>query len=187
MSEEEEEENILNNKVKKKIASEIIQKNTLSETNVIRAEICDQKLKLTILNILIIVFLILLMNRFIIQPMFFNHHTHNSLKFHNIIKKYFHKYTNSKNLFLFIIFLLIIFIFLSLNVIELQNIGIILLMTFVTSIAQEGKEYLLGAILSGITAYVFIRLKTYFSSKNTKLYECDDDIFTLIKSRFKYA
>jgi hypothetical protein len=182
----EEEENILNNNVKKKIASIIIKKNTISETNVIRAEICDHKLKLTLLNFLIIIFILILINRFLIQPIFFKHHTHNSLKFHHLIKKYFNKYTDSKNLFLFIIFLLIICIFLSLNVIELQNIGIILLMTFVTAIAQEGKEYLLGAILSGITAYVFIRLKTYFSSNNYKLYECDDDIITLIKRKFKW-
>ena len=181
-----EEENILNNKVKKKIASEIIKKNTISETNVIRAEICDQKLKLTILNILIIIFILLLTNQFIIQPFFFKEYTHNSLKFHKVIKKYFDKYTNPKNLLLFVIFILIILIFLSLNVIELQNIGIILLITFITAIAQEGKEFLLGAIFSGITAYIFIRLKTYFSSKNTKIYECDDDVITLIKRKFKY-
>jgi Na+/H+-translocating membrane pyrophosphatase len=88
------------------------------------------------------------------------------------------------NIFLFIIFCFIIIIFLTFNVIELQNIGIILLITFFTAIAQEGEEFLLGAVLSGITAYLFIRLKTYFSSKNHKLDKCGISNLEYVKHKW---
>ena len=74
--------------------------------------------------------------------------------------------------------------FLSFNLFELQNIGIILLMSFITAIAQEGEEFLLGAIISGITVYIFIILKAYYNSTDKKLNECSDDIPTIIKRKF---
>jgi len=89
------------------------------------------------------------------------------------------------NIFLFIIFCFIVAIFLTFNVIELQNIGIILIITFFTAIAQEGEEFLLGAVLSGITAYLFIRLKTYFSSSNHKLDECGVNNWEYLKHQWK--
>ena len=179
------EESIKNNdKLKKKIASKIISKDTQRQTNIIRAEICDHKLKLTLLNILIIVIFLIILHRFVIQPYFLGVKDDNILLFHKIIKKYYNKYTSPKNIFLFILFILIIIIFLSLNIAILQNIGIVLLITFVTAIAQEGEEFLLGALLSGISVYIFIRVKTYFDNKNYKLDKCGDNIFTIIKNKF---
>ena len=45
-----EESNNINDKLKKRIASKIINKTTQNQTNIIRAEICDHKLKLTLLK-----------------------------------------------------------------------------------------------------------------------------------------
>lgn len=178
------EENIVSNKKKIKIATNIINKNTQNQINIIKAEVCNHKLKLIILNILIIMILIIIIYRFIVEPYFFKKKSNDFISFHKILKKYYKKYTNSKNIYLFIIFILIICVFLSFNLFELQNIGIILLMSFITAIAQEGEEFLLGAIISGITVYVFIILKAYYNSKDKKLNECSDDIFTIIKRNF---
>ena len=179
-----EESNNINDKLKKIIASKIINKNTQYQANIIRAEICDHKLKLTLLNILIIIIILIMIHRFIIKPYFFDYKENNILLFHKIIKKYYNKYTSSKNIFLFILFVLIIIIFISLNIEILQNIGIVLLITFITAIAQEGEEFLLGALFSGISVYIFIRIKTYFVNNNYKLDKCGDNIFTIIKKKF---
>ena len=179
-----EEENILSNKNKTKIATNIINKNTQNQINIIKAEVCNHKLKLTILNILIIIIIIIITHRFIIEPYFFNKQSNNIISFHKILKKYYNKYTNSKNIYLFILFILIIIVFLSFNLFEFQNIGIILLMSFITAIAQEGEEFLLGAIISGITVYIFILLKAYYNSTDKKLNECSENIFTIIKRNF---
>ena len=179
-----EEENILSNKNKTKIATNIINKNTQNQINIIKAEVCNHKLKLTILNILIMIILIIITHRFIIEPYFFNKKSHDFISFRKILKKYYNKYTNSKNIYLFIVFILIIIVFLSFNLFELQNIGIILLMSFITAIAQEGEEFLLGAIISGITVYIFILLKAYYNSTDKKLNECSENIFTIIKRNF---
>ena len=179
-----EESNNINDKLKKRIASKIINKNTQNQTNIIRAEICDHKLKLTLLNILIIIIFLIMIHRFIIKPYFFDYKENNILLFHKIIKKYYNKYTSSKHIFLFILFILIIIIFISLNIEILQNIGIVLLITFITAIAQEGEEFLLGALFSGISVYIFIRIKTYFGNNNYKLDKCGDNIFTIIKKKF---
>ena len=180
-----EEEVNLKDTVKKKISKEIISKNTKEQTIVIKAEVCDHQLKLLILNILIFIVCILIIYRLFIQPYFFPPGQKNIYNFYKVLIKYYKKYTSIDNIFLFIIFCFIIVIFLSLNVIELQNIGIILIITFFTAIAQEGEEFLLGAILSGITAYLFIRLKTYFSSKNHKLDECGVNNWEYLKHRWK--
>ena len=172
------------NKVKKKISSNIIKKNTKDQISVIDAEICDHRLKLTVLNTLIIIILILTLYKLFIKPSFLHIKKNNTNKLYKAFKKYYSKYTNTDNIFLFIIFIFIIIIFLSFNVIELQNIGIILLITFITAIAQAGEDFLLGAIVSGITAYLFIRLKTYFNTKNHKLDECNIDTMTYIKHKF---
>jgi hypothetical protein len=179
-----EEENIISDKIKKKIASNIIDKNTENQINIIKAEVCSHKLKLTILNILIVIILIIIIYRFIIEPYILKIKSNDFISFRKILKKYYNKYTNSKNIYLFIVFILIICVFLSFNLFELQNIGIILLMSFITAIAQEGEEFLLGAIISGITVYIFIILKAYFNSKDKKLNECSDDIPTIIKRKF---
>jgi hypothetical protein len=178
------EENIISDKNKIKIATNIINKNAQNQINIIKAEVCNHKLKLTILNILIIIILIIIIYRFIIKPYFLKQQNNDFISFHKILKKYYNKYTNSKNIYLFLIFILIICVFLSFNLFELQNIGIILLMSFITAIAQEGEEFLLGAIISGITVYIFIILKAYFNSKDKKLNECSDDILTIIKRKF---
>ena len=123
------------------------------------------------------------MYRFIIEPYFFKKKSNDFISFRKILKKYYNKYTNSKNIYLFTLFILIICVFLSFNLFELQNIGIILLMSFITAIAQEGEEFLLGAIISGITVYIFIILKAYYNSSDKKLNECSDDIFTIIKRK----
>ena len=57
-------------------------------------------------------------------------------------------------------------------------------MSFITAIAQEGEEFLLGAIISGITVYILILIKTYYNSTDKKLNECSDDILTIIKRNF---
>lgn len=181
----EEEEIKFKNSEKKKISKNIISKNTKEQTNVIRAEVCDHRLKLLILNILIFIVCLLIIYRLFIQPYFFQSEQKNISRFHLVLIKYYKKYTNMDNIFLFIIFCFIIAIFLTFDVIELQNIGIILLITFFTAIAQEGEEFLLGAILSGITAYLFIRLKTYFSSKDHKLDECGLNNFAYLKYQWK--
>ena len=180
----EEEEVNLKDDVKKKISKEIISKNTKEQTIVIKAEVCDHRLKLLILNILIFIVCILIIYKLFIQPYFFPSERKSISRFHHVIIKYYKKYTSLDNIFLFIIFCFIIVIFLSLNVIELQNIGIILIITFFTAIAQEGEEFLLGAILSGITAYLFIRLKTYFSSKNHKLDKCGVNNWIYLKHKW---
>ena len=181
----EEEEVKLKISEKKKISKKIISKDTKQQTRVIRAEVCDHRLKLLILNILILIVCLLMIYRLFIQPYFFPSERKNITHFHKVLIKYYKKYTNMDNIFLFIIFCFIIIIFLSFNVIELQNIGIILLITFFTAIAQEGEEFLLGAILSGITAYLFIRLKTYFNSKNHKLDECGINNWEYFKHQWK--
>ena len=178
------EENNNNKKNKTKIASKIIIKTTHEQVNIIKAEVCNHKLKLIILNILIIIFLIIITYRFIIKSYFFKKKSHDFISFRKILKKYYNKYTSSKNIYLFIVFILIIIMFLSFNLFEFQNIGIILLMSFVTAIAQEGEEFLLGAVISGITVYIFIILKAYYNSPDKKLNECSDDIFTIIKRNF---
>ena len=178
------EENIISDKKKIKMATNIINKNAQNQINIIKAEVCNHKLKLIILNILIVIILIIITYRFIIEPYFFKKKSPDFISFRKILKKYYNKYTSSKNIYLFIVFILIIIVFLSFNLFELQNIGIILLMSFITAIAQEGEEFLLGAVISGITVYIFIILKAYYNSKDKKLNECSENIFTIIKRKF---
>ena len=186
MNKEQEEENKIDNK-KKKIASKIIKKDTDTQIDAFRAEVCNHKLKLTILNIFIFIIFGIIITRFIINPYCIKKKNiqKDVLSFHNVLIKNYYKYTNTDNILLLVLFIIIIIIFLSFNIIELQNIGIILLITFITAIAQEGGQFLTGALLSGITAYLFIRLKTYFNTKNHKLDQCNDDIITIIKNKFK--
>ena len=179
-----EEEEKLNDYEKKKISKNIISKNTKEQTIVIKAEVCDHRLKLLILNILIIIACSLIIYKLFIEPYFYQSKRKNISKFYHVLIKYHKKYTSIQNIFLFIIFCFIIFIFLTFNVIELQNIGIILLITFFTAIAQEGEEFLLGALLSGISAYIFIRVKTYFSSKNHNFDKCGINHFKYIKYKW---
>ena len=179
------EEEEVTNEVKKKISKKIISKNTKEQTIVIKAEVCDHRLKILILNILIIIVCILIIYKLFIKPYFFHSKQKNISHFHQVLIKYYNKYTSMDNIFLFIIFCFIVAIFLTFNVIELQNIGIILIITFFTAIAQEGEEFLLGAVLSGITAYLFIRLKTYFSSSNHKLDECGVNNWEYLKHQWK--
>ena len=61
----EEEEVNLKDAVKKKISKEIISKNTKEQTIVIKAEVCDHRLKLLILNILIFIVCILIIYKLI--------------------------------------------------------------------------------------------------------------------------
>ena len=178
------EEEKLNDYEKKKISKDIISKNTKEQTIVIKAEVCDHRLKLLILNTLIIVACSLIIYKLFIEAYFFPSKKKNMSKFYYVLIKYYKKYTNKQNLFLFIIFCFIIIIFLTFNVIELQNIGIILLITFFTAIAQEGEDFLLGALLSGISAYIFIRVKTYFSSKNHNLDKCGINHYDYIKYKW---
>lgn len=142
-----------------------IAKNELNYSNKqqsidVKAVICNDTKKLLCLDIIVIITILRYISKYIINPFIYHEYSQDFNILKSTINKYIKKYSNSTNLSLFIVYLVTLILFFSFENYQFQNIAIIMAMNFITSIAVDANQLLSGAILSGIIAYAFIRIRS---------------------------
>ena len=111
--------------------------------------------------LLTVAFLLL---RFVILPLFGIQYDETQ-RFYGVIKTYSGRLFYKRNIPLLLLFIAILAIFFSFNDHEFKRIGLILLITFITSLAVEAKLFMTGVLIAGVTGYLYIRLLTYIDLK----------------------
>jgi len=138
-------------------------KNT--ELNKYAKFICSNKKKFYAIDIFVFILICYYIYRFYILDDNF------SKSFKQIINSQFMRYYSNKlNLTALILFFILIGLFMSIDLHAFQNLGIILFITFTTSIVEQGEAYILSAAISAIFVYIYLRLRIIlYEKKNDKI------------------
>lgn len=163
-------------------AREKIKEDNKSQSIQISAEICADTEKLLIVDLIVIITILRYLIKYIITPLIRDNYSSDVRVLKKILRRYISKYTNSENRYIFILYILIIFVFLSLSNFQFQNIGIIMFITFITTLTAEADQLLTGALVSGIIVYLFIRIRTTMISPGNKIQYCNVSIITALKN-----
>ena len=173
-----------------KAAKKEIKKTNISQSINVKAAMCADSKKFLLVDIIVFITIIRYFIKYIIRPFILHKYSPDATKLKNTIIYYLNKYTDRSNLLLFIFYILTILIFISFTNYQLQNIGIVMFISFVTSIAGSADQLLTGALISGIIVYLFIRIRTELASSVTGIQKCDISIFksmyNLIKDIYIY-
>lgn len=159
-----------------------LDKDNKMQSQELRDEICADSKKIVIVDIIIILSIIRYLIIYGILPLIYGRKDKDLFNLHKNLKFYFKKYTSRKNIFIFILYIIITIVFISFSNYQLQNIGIVMFISFITSIAAASNLLITGALFSGITIYIFLRLRQKFFSPKEKLDKCNVSLWQVIKN-----
>ena len=147
-----------------KKAKDIVTTTDKKESSDIKAIVVTEKGKIIALDVVVLLTVAFLLFRFVISPLFGIKHDENR-RLYSVIKSYSGRVFNTRNILLLLLFVAILAILFSFNDHEFKKIGLILLISYITSLAVEAKLFMTGALISGVTGYLYIRLLTYVDRK----------------------
>lgn len=165
----------------KKAKQELSTANKMQSIQV-KASICEDSKRLIIVDIIVIFTVLRYIYKYLVKPFIFKKHGQDYTKLREAINFYFTKYTSKGNSFLFIFYLIITILFLALSNYQLQNVGIVMFISFITAIAASADQLLTGALLSGITIYIFIRIRTEMISTKDNIQRCNVSLLKEIET-----
>ena len=149
----------------KKEAKNIIQDTNKQELKRSEAIIDIDKPKIIALDVTIGVVIISIFIRFVVFPYILNRKDVEINRLQSVIQKYGKEIFSFRNIFFLILYIVILGIFFSFGDSEFKKIGLVLLISFITSIAVEAKLFVLGALISGLAAYIYIRVAMAIEQK----------------------
>lgn len=152
-------------KVVKKLAEKTIKKTNKEEIAQSRAIILADKPKIIALDVVIGIVILSIFLRFFVAPYFFGVKQVEIDRLYLVMKKWGGQIISYRNVYFLILYIIILGLFFSFNDNEFKKIGLILLISFITSIAVEAKLFVTGALISGIAAYIYIRVVSSFNVK----------------------
>jgi len=155
------------NPLKKKKATQILNQNTNQDKQDIQATVKAERYKILALDFVIFLLIIVFFVRHFIQPISGqNNSAHQQISkvLYNLYLETYGK-KNYLNIFLSLALISIISIFLSFEDLQIKQIGLIIIVSFISSLAVEAKLFISGAVIAGISGYLYLRLITIFSPK----------------------
>jgi hypothetical protein len=150
----------------KKLAEKTIKKTNKEEITQSRAILVADNSKVIALDVVIGIVVLSIFLRFFVAPYFFTIKQTEIDRLYDVIRKFGKEIITIRNIYFLILYIVILGLFFSFNDNEFKKIGLILIISFITSIAVEAKLFVIGALISGIAAYIYIRVVTSFNVKN---------------------
>ena len=129
--------------------------------------------KLLILTIIIGITIFLFLIKYFILPFFFKKGTDGFDRLFIEIKNHLHDiYTHKINIILFILLVALISTLMTFKDLNFKHLGMLLIITYISSIAVEAKLYLTGAMLNAVIIYIYliilIKIEKKENNKNKK-------------------
>lgn len=117
-----------------------------------------EKGKIIALDVIVGVSVFYLIMIFLILPFCFGYYKNETVTFYQVLGKHITKVSRYYNLPIFFLFVGIVACCFSFNNNDFKKAGLILIIAYITSLAVEAKLFVIGALISGIATYIYIRV-----------------------------